>query len=159
MHLSEIYRFPLSVMHFPERSNLHERRAQARRRYPFAQSHSAPVALLKDLYKFMSLLQDEKESSRRSVRRQNSRRRSSVKAGSISGSFRKDGSLKNSFTSDDYQATLKRSMIQKHMRQASVLSINTNVSIRSIFQNFSTQQLLLILPYRSQGARCVTKQF
>ncbi|PNF43102.1 Cystic fibrosis transmembrane conductance regulator [Cryptotermes secundus] len=70
---------------------------------------------------------DENESSRRSVRRQSTRRRSSARAGSISGSLRKDGSLRNSFTSDDYQATLKRSMIQKHMRQASLLSITNKM--------------------------------
>lgn len=49
-----------------------------------------------------------------------------MRPGSISGSFRKDGSLRNSFTNDDYQATLKRSMIQKHMRQSSLVSITSN---------------------------------
>jgi hypothetical protein len=134
MHVHDISRRPQSATNFTERSVCYERRAQGRRRNPLSHPRSTPGRVLKNLYKFISVLQDEKESSRRSVRRRSGRRRSSAKPGSISGSFRKDGSLKNSFTSEDYQATLKRSMIQKHMRQASLLSISTNVSTRSILQ-------------------------
>jgi hypothetical protein len=155
MHVHNISRPPQSATNSSERSVRYKRRAQARRRNPLSHPHSTPQRVLKNLYKFISVLQDDKESSRRSNRRRSGRRRSSVRAGSISGSFRKDGSLKNSFTSEDYQATLKKSMIQKHMRQASLLSISTNVSTRSILQCFNTEKLLFTFSYMSRGQQIV----
>ncbi|XP_021915794.1 multidrug resistance-associated protein 4-like isoform X2 [Zootermopsis nevadensis] len=85
----------------------------------------AQVLITKRLISDMSST-DENESHRRSVRRRSTRRRPSTRGDSVSGSFRKDGSLRNSFTSDDYQATLKRTMIKRHMRQPSLMSTASN---------------------------------
>lgn len=74
---------------------------------------------------------DDDEHSPRLLRR-SIRRRSSAR-GSISGSLRRDSSVKNAFTGEDYRATLRRSMIKKYMRQPSLVTTPSNVSTASVF--------------------------
>lgn len=96
--------------------------------------------------KFAFLFQDDDEYSPRSLRRRSTMRRSSAR-GSVSGSFRKDGSLRNSFTNEDYRATLRRSIIKKHMRQPSFITTNANVSTAVVFQCPSSNNFVLTITY------------
>ncbi|XP_069685044.1 ATP-binding cassette sub-family C member 4-like isoform X2 [Periplaneta americana] len=69
-------------------------------------------------------IHDENENRRRSVRRDGTTRRSSRRE--KGSSFRKDGTLRNSFTNEDYQSTLRKSVIRRHMRQPSLVSANSS---------------------------------
>jgi hypothetical protein len=96
--------------------------------------------------KFAFLFQDDDEHSPKSLRRRSTNCRPSAR-GSLSGSFRKDGSLKNSFTTEDYRATLRRSITKKHMRQTSLLSVTSNVSTASVFTVYSPIIFILTIAY------------
>jgi hypothetical protein len=100
-------------------------------------------------FKFAFLFQNDDDGddySPRSFRRRSTKRRSSAR-GSVSGSLRKDGTLRNSFTSEDYRATLRRSIMKKHTRQPSLISITTNVSTESVFWHPSPNNFVLTITY------------
>ncbi|PSN33294.1 hypothetical protein C0J52_21150, partial [Blattella germanica] len=67
----------------------------------------------------------EKSVSEEDFRRR-SRRRSSRKSSGRS-SIRKEGSIKNSFTNEDYQGSFRSSVRRRHLRQPSLISTNSEL--------------------------------